>query len=952
MLRFLNGGVPIYSNLRRDFPCKRPPSSTRPIRLSQLTRRIRFLLWFISTIPILATHPPLVAQGVTTPTPPPLTGGAPSQNFGEKHSAFPDLSTVPFAVPLPPPNAEHISEDSDLLSQHGSLDLLSGDVEIHFRNHEIRADSMELNRETQEVTATGHLRLTGGDNDEYIEASHGTYNLRTGTGRFFDATGSVGLHNAQSGAAGTGAARMGLESSNPFLFAGRIVEKTGPSQYTIVDGTVTSCLLPRPDWLFTSQRLAVDNGRVHATYSTFRLLGAPVLFLPYLTAPVTAGQRESGLLIPVLGDSSTKGITIGEQAYFALGRSADLAAGLIYYSLRGYSESGTFRYRGAGLDFITGHISALQDRGYTANNGVYVNQGGEDLSAAFRRQLTPNTRLVGDGEYLSSYAFREAFTENFNQAVSSDITSLAFITHQSDGWSADGRVDRYQGLKRVAINATPGQQVHILHVPSLDLDGVDRPLAGTPFRWTLNASAAGLKRAQPNFTSSGITERFDLRPELSLPLHFDGWSLRASIAARETVYSRSRSVQAIPGTPPTELSQSLNRADVELEAAIRPPALQRSFAVPARLQALFGTEVRHTIEPEMTYREVRGVNNFLNVLRFDENDLVSDTDQLEYGLTQHLYFRPKPSKPALIPLGCPTVEQRAGTQGAEPEGVGPTVAGGATESAATAAEEPVPDVLTPGPADSTDANGIPLASAAAPDTPLQTHARHAQRCTSATPTAQQPLLSWRLTQRYFFDPTFGHAVLTGRRNLFESTLSLSGIAFLTEPRNISPLISRLRVRTSGHTDVEWDFDLDTGAGKFTSSNVFLDAHEGPIFGGLSYARLNAPGRFATEVLDTNANASLVTSPVSNFSQLRVLLGYGVPSRPGLSTAANVGLDALQGTVQYGALQTSYNWNCCGLAVEYRKFNLGTVRNENSYRFNFTLANIGSAGNIRRAERLF
>ena len=236
--------------------------------------------------------------------------------------------------------------------------------------------------------------------------------------------------------------------------------------------------------------------------------------------------------------------------------------------------------------------------------------------------------------------------------------------------------------------------------------------------------------------------------------------------------------------------------------------------------------------------------------------------------------------------------------------------------------------------------------------PLHTHARRAQRCDPPAQTAQQPLLSWRLTQRYFFDPTFGHAVLTGRRNLFESTLSLSGIAFLTEPRDISPLISRLRVRTSGHTDVEWDFDLDTGAKKFTSSNVFLDAHEGPIFGGLSYARLNAPGRFATEVLDTNANASLVTSPVSNFSQLRVLLGYGVPSRPGLSTAANVGLDALQGTVQYGALQTSYNWNCCGLAVEYRKFNLGTVRNENSYRFNFTLANIGSAGNIRRAERLF
>ena len=57
-------------------------------------------------------------------------------------------------------------------------------------------------------------------------------------------------------------------------------------------------------------------------------------------------------------------------------------------------------------------------------------------------------------------------------------------------------------------------------------------------------------------------------------------------------------------------------------------------------------------------------------------------------------------------------------------------------------------------------------------------------------------------------------------------------------------------------------------------------------------------------------------------------------------------------LQYAAIQTAYNWNCCGLAIEYRKFELGSVRNEGSYKFNFTLANIGAAGNLRRAERLF
>jgi LPS-assembly protein len=209
-------------------------------------------------------------------------------------------------------------------------------------------------------------------------------------------------------------------------------------------------------------------------------------------------------------------------------------------------------------------------------------------------------------------------------------------------------------------------------------------------------------------------------------------------------------------------------------------------------------------------------------------------------------------------------------------------------------------------------------------------------------------MSWRLTQKYFFDENFGGAVVSGRRNIFDTTLNLSGIAFLTEPRAISPLISRLRMRPSEKLDVEWDFDLDTGAKKFTSNNVLVDLHEGNYFSGLSYARLNAPGRFYTEG---------VTSSVSNFSQLRFLLGYGGPLKPGLGVAVNMGLDLRSevnnsGLVQYGALQTSYNWNCCGLSVEVRKYELGAVRNETVERFNFTLVNIGTAGNLRRAESLF
>ena len=51
------------------------------------------------------------------------------------------------------------------------------------------------------------------------------------------------------------------------------------------------------------------------------------------------------------------------------------------------------------------------------------------------------------------------------------------------------------------------------------------------------------------------------------------------------------------------------------------------------------------------------------------------------------------------------------------------------------------------------------------------------------------------------------------------------------------------------------------------------------------------------------------------------------------------------------MQGTYNWDCCGFTVEYRRFNLG-IRNENQYRFALFLANVGTFGNLRKQERLY
>lgn len=865
------------------------------------------------------------------------------------------LAQLPRATPLPAsPDAKRAVIESDApQTRDGDLYTATGNVVLTYGDHTLRADAVTYNAATHEATATGHVSLTGGDNREEIHASHGNYNVQTETGRFYDVAGSVEMRASSStpqqtqGTAGllTGGSHLpGYQTSNPMIFTGRILAKTGPEDYTVYDGSVTSCLLPRPDWLLTAHRITLNNSQAKASGSTFHLLGLPILFLPYVTHPTDTDQRQSGVLIPELSYSSasnntgSKGITIGDQAYIALGRSQDLTVGLLFYSLRGFSENATYRARGPGDDFFNVHFSALQDRGFyapytttvkgvTTTTELYNNQGGQDITAAFRKRINPHTRLIVDSEYLSSYIYREVFTNNFNQAVSSDITSTLYLMHEHNNLAMDIRADRYQGLKVVPIGPTQGAEVKIFHAPSIDLTGLDHRLANTPLLWDVRASATGVKRIQPNFTSSGMVERLDMRPEIVLPLHGGGWNVLASAAVEDTYYSRSRKEPYTANARPIELTTPINRASIEMKVDIRPPVLERDFQVPARLQKVFGTTMRHTIEPSITYKNVHGVDNFLGILRFDDLDLLSDTDELEYGVLQHLYFRPRAKKPVALPPGC--------------------------AASAKAAEEDTGDAADPQ-QPTLDANGIPVATAKAPDQPTRTH-KHDDPCAQPVERPrQQEWFSWQLAQKHFFAQNFGGAVINTRRNIFDTTLDFSGIAFLTEPRSISPLKSRLRLRTSSHTDAEWDFDFDTGAKKFTSQNIFLDAHEGKVFTGFSYAKLNAPGRFYTENINTTTNQAtgLTGSAVSNFEQMRFLLGYGLPSLPGLSAAGGSGIDLRLGSAQYLTVQASYNWNCCGLSVEYRKYDLGTVRNEGTYSFNFTLANIGTAGNLRRAQSLF
>ena len=75
----------------------------------------------------------------------------------------------------------------------------------------------------------------------------------------------------------------------------------GEGRYRIVDGSITNCRLPHPDWRIIAHSINLDDKNASTSNAFFEFLGIPIFYLPYLHHPANETGRVSGLLIPAAG---------------------------------------------------------------------------------------------------------------------------------------------------------------------------------------------------------------------------------------------------------------------------------------------------------------------------------------------------------------------------------------------------------------------------------------------------------------------------------------------------------------------------------------------------------------------------------------------------------------------------------------------------------------------------
>jgi LPS-assembly protein len=750
------------------------------------------------------------------------------QALGQSLSSFPSNLTVQ-------PGTVRVQADTQ--EMNGDTYFLRGHVVVTYQEMQVTADQASYNQSTNEVIAKGHV--TYNDPTAHLEADELHYNVATGKGWFLNGKGYVRPHVKH---------RIGvMQTESPFYVQAKVVQRLNELTYKISHGRVTTCQCENTGWSISTSSANVKVGdKVIAHDNVFRFLRVPVLYAPVLVDSIAPRPRQSGFLLPTMGNSSQKGFTFGDGFYWAINRSADLTLGAVNYTIRGLGGSAEFRARPSQDSSFDVSAFGVDDQGNP--DSPQLRAPGETIKATGQADhLWGGFRGVVNVNYSSSLAFQETFSNNFTQAVTSEVRQMGFLTKSFDAYSINFYVSRYQNF--LSTTGGAANSITIRHTPSFSLSGMDRQLGHTPLFFSFDTSAGAVARSEPDFSTPNFSDRFNLHPELTLRMRpFLHFHVTPSGGVWLTRY----------GTSLRTNRSGIDRFMGDFNLDIRPPSLEKVFAHPVD-----GYLIKHVIEPDIQYHLVRATDpqDIMDVVRFDNLDTLAETNEIEYSLTNSIMVRK--------------------------------------------------DV----------ANGQPVPQA-------------------------HELLSLRLSQIYYFDPTFGGALQPGKDIVWQPTTALTGFAF-ARGRSLSPLVSVLKLAPSSNYDTELRADFSPNGGGVLNAGITSNVHRGLMGLSMTDFFISRTAAQLTPVLPTTP-----LSQIPSYNLLRTVATYGNMDHNGFSGAFGVDYNFVEGIAHQLVGQAGYHFSCFAVNVEYRRFSLGPIRQENEFRIAVSLANVGTFGNLRQNERLY
>ena len=492
------------------------------------------------------------------------------------------------------PKKTPVTVNADKLDYDRTNDIYTavGNVKIEQEGMLLQAERIVLNNKTGEAVAEGRAFLN--QKGDVISAEKLTVNINTGAASIIKGD-------------------LFLEKDN-FHLKGEKIERTSETVYRIENGTFSTC--DKGEWYLKADRINVDLDRyATANGASFNMAGLPVLYTPYLLFPV---RRQSGLLMPELGHSSSEGSLMKNSLFWAISDYKDMTLTSDYRSKHGHGTGLEYRYVNSrdsqGLIYYNYFYNFPDTLRSSASKWAFRFQHEEEIAEDL--SLRADINLVSDEFY-----YRE-LERKLELRSLPYLDSNAFYVERWDTASL-------YLLGQYSINLTQDNKKTPQKLPELRYSIFQEKIAG-PLYLSLDGSAV-------NFTMSegGGVRRVDIGPQLTAAFGGGGLGFTPRAGVRTTYYSAATGTAGGLGAYAAEpVSRTYSFAGADLNARISRVYGQDAESGVGR--------IRHSVEPTLSYSYVPQVEQtdpatgVQKIIPFDAVDTVTKQNTVTAALVNRL----------------------------------------------------------------------------------------------------------------------------------------------------------------------------------------------------------------------------------------------------------------------------------------------------------------------------
>jgi LPS-assembly protein len=491
-------------------------------------------------------------------------------------------SHLVFAAELPKKIPVTVKADKLDYDRTNDIYVAEGHVRVEQEGLLVEAGRMVLNNRTGEAVAEGKVYIQ--DKGDIIRADKIQFNVNTKAGLIYNGD-------------------LFMNKDN-FHLKGEKIERKSENVYHVENGTFTTC--DEGEWFLKARQIDVDLDR-YATANgvSFNLAGLPVFYSPYLLFPV---RRQSGLLIPEVGYSSSEGFLMKNSFFWAISDFQDMTFYSDYRARHGLGTGVEYRY------VNSRDSSGIVYYNYFDTFGKYRVSGVPDGRWEFRFQhheeIAEDLSVRADVNPVSDFAYYRDLEKKLELSSRPYLDSNVFYVER---WET---ASLYL-LGQYSTDLTQTNEKTIQKLPELRYTIFEEKIAG-PVHLNFEGSAVNFSRLE----GDGV-RRADFNPRLSAAFGGRGLSFTPRVGARATFYDRS-GIHA-------EIAEPMERKYYYASADLN-----------ARFSHVYRTDgetgigrIRHSIEPTVSYNYIPDVDQ-TSTPQFDFVDTVTAQNLINVSLINRL----------------------------------------------------------------------------------------------------------------------------------------------------------------------------------------------------------------------------------------------------------------------------------------------------------------------------